>query len=140
MKLSDFPPDKAADLLFAIFQRYDKARERWPFGRRIRTETHLTIEEARSLYAAGQWLSKYDEWAREAERAGGKIGVWPADHDLTQCARFLNGLSVKIDKNDPCIVLTEKDMEVIDSVVKHLDHYHLMLSFNENTKKNWKRK
>lgn len=128
-------------MISSILSRYEAAKERWPIGSGIRTEVHLTINDARLFYAAGQWLRKYDEWRQEAEKSNGSIGVYPAEFGLSACAKFLNDAAAKIDKTEPIISLTEKEMKVLNAASFHLDHYELMLSFKDNKSKgNWKRK
>lgn len=134
MKLSDFPPERARDILWEILDRYHAAKERWPYGKGIKTQVHLTINDARLVYAAGQWLKRYNDWATEAEAAGSKIGVYPSSVSLPSSTEFMIGLAGTIDKDDPIITISENDMRTLTSATQHLDHYALMMSFNDKPK------
>src|SRR5690554_237823 len=107
MKLSDFPPHAARDLIWRILDRYKEARERWPPHKGIRTETHLSLNDARLIFAGGSYLTRYDAWAKEG---GGKVGVWPGDFSLSFCAKWLSDLSQSMNKEEPVIILSEGDM------------------------------
>lgn len=119
--------------------RYHSAKDRWPIGKGIKTQVNLSIDEARLLYAAGQWLLKYRMWEAEAAKAKGRIGVYPAEFGLSVCVEFMNDLSNSLDKDNPRIILTERDIRILNSVAYHLDHYQMMLSFKDG-KKNWKKR
>lgn len=140
MKLSDFPPIAVRDALWVVLDRYAATKERWPPYHGIKTEWHLTIDEARLIYAGGQWLSRYNDWVREAEKSGGKVGVYPAEHDLNDCTNFLKDRVKSFDKAEPRMILTGKNMAMIGSCAAHLDHYQMILSHNDEKKKHWKGK
>lgn len=138
MKLSDFPPEIARDLLWSIIDRYRAAKDRWPAFSGIKTEVNLTINDARLIFAGGTWLQRYDGWVREAEKAKGRVGVWPADFDLTHCARFLTERASSMNKDDPKITLTARDMRVIECAAMHLDHYSLLMAAESTKKKRYR--
>ncbi len=132
MKLTDFPPEKCLQTFYGILDRYNSARKRWPEDKGIRTEAHLSVDDARAVFAAGQWLERYDSWSKES---GGKIGVWPANHSLPQCVAFIKYRVAKMDKAQPVLILPEKDMKVVEAIAQHLDHYALLLSFESGRKR-----
>jgi hypothetical protein len=134
MKLSDFPPEMARDMIWQIIDRWKAAKDRQSFSG-LRTECSLSVDQARLIYAAGQWLSRYDSWVDEAKKAKGSIGVYPADTSLSFCSKFLNDLSTNMNKTEPKIVLNDRDMTILNDCSIHLDHYHLLLSFNDGKKR-----
>lgn len=140
MKLSDIPPSKCLELVWGIIDRYKAAKDRWPLGKSVKTQVYLTIDDARVMWAAGQWLKRYNDWADEASKSGGKIGIWPADTSLSFSAKWLAEKVAEIDKDEPIISFTARDMKIVESVALHLDHYSLMTAMKEKPKGNWKRK
>lgn len=141
MRIADIPPSQACELIWGITARFRAAKDRQPF-RTIKTQVHLTIDEARVLYAGWRWLEKYDGWAVEAQKAGGKVGVEDTDYSLSHCTRFIGELISGMDKDseDKVIVLTERGMAIIDTAARHLDHYGLLLSFKDRPTGKWKGK
>lgn len=135
MKLSDFPPERCRDLIWRIIDRYRTARERWPPHLGLKTQVHLTIEDARLFYAAGQYLKRYSDWNDEAVRSGGKIGVCDLDFSLSFCARWMIDCAAKMDKTDPLLILTQRDMRIVEDAGRHLDHYAMMMSFDKGKKR-----
>lgn len=104
-------------------------------------EIHLTLDQARLLYAGGAWLQKYSDWENEARNSGGKIGVHPCTTSLSYAAGFLTDKSKEIDKSDPIVRFSEKEMWMLKDCAAHLDHYVLMMAGKDKPNKgNWKRR
>lgn len=139
MKLTDFPPHECAELFYSIVERFNSSKERHEFTS-LKSAVYLTIDDARRVWAAGKWMERYHNWASEATKAKGKVGVYPAEYDLTQCQRFI---AAKVDEmsklEEKMLILTEREMVIVDSAARHLDHYALITSF-EIGRKNWKGK
>ncbi len=140
MKLQDFPPKDCLTLLNSILYRYHSAKERWTAGRGLRTEVHLSIEDARLIYASGQWLKRYNNWKIESDKAKGSIGVYPAEHGLKVCSEFVIKLAVEMNKEEPIISLNERDMRILESSAYHIDHYDLMTATNDKKSRHWKKR
>lgn len=139
MKISDFPARDCCILIWGIIDRHHSAKDRQPLGRDIKTEVHLTIDDARMIWAASQWLKRYDDWEKEARAAGGSIGVYPADTSLSYAAKWLGEKVAAINKEHRVITFTPREMMILRDCSFHLDHYALMTSFKES-RRGWRRK
>jgi hypothetical protein len=140
VKLTDFPPKDCLTLIQSILYRYHSAKDRWQSGRGLRTEVHLSIEDARLIYASGQWLKRYSDWKIESDKAKGSIGVYPAEHGLKVCSEFIIKLAAEMNKEEPVISLSDKDMKVLASAAYHIDHYDLMIAANDKKSGHWKKR
>lgn len=138
MKLSDFPPEQCRDVLWQIIDRWNQADRRYQFAR-PKMHMWLSLDEARSLYAGGQWLQKYNVWEEESRRAGQRIGVYPARTELADAARFLTETAAQFDKQDPKLVIDARIARFLKDAAAHLDHYVIMVSATESSSKGKRR-
>lgn len=139
MKISDFPASAVRDMLWRMIDRQKAAAERWPFHS-LKLNLYLSLDEARHWWAGGQWLERYAAWAQESRRAGKQIGIYPAPTSLESAAKFMKDKAESLDKNDPIMILTAKEMRVVEDCAAHLDHYSLMMIDKDKPRGNWKRK
>jgi hypothetical protein len=125
-------------MIWGIIDRWKAAKERSFSG--LKTEVWLSINEARLVYASGEWLEKYQQWVEEAAKSKGSIGVYPADTTLSFAAKFMKDIAAKIDKDNPRMILNDRGMKVLKDCASHLDHYGMLMAVKEKPKGNWKKR
>lgn len=140
MKLTDIPPRMAADLLAGIVERSRAAEDRNPF-RRLQSIVIFSTDEARVLWAGSKWLDKYGAWVEEATNAGGKVSVEETEPPLEVVARGLGErVSAMSDKEEKTMTVRMRDLPLLESAIRHLDHYGFVLESADKPKGGGKRR